>query len=241
MFLVARLITTMLGQLPSFLSFQNPFDKVSKTFGEFSETVHGLSDQWLSNPLYIISTVALLALLIAFIVMSKVKLQTKDIARIALMIALAIMLNLLTFYRMPQGGSVTLGSMVPLFLVGLAYGPAVGAFSGFTFGIINMLLGGYVVHPIQMLLDYPLAFMCMGLIGFFPGKTKYIGVIVSFSGQLLASLLSGVIFFYEYAGEMNPWLYSLSYNGSFLVVEMLICLVLMTVLPVNRLVNALKK
>lgn len=222
------------------LSFQNPLDKPRETFSEFSEKFRELTGQFLSNPVYLISIVALVALLVVLIVMSKVKLKTGDITRIALMIALAIILNLLTFYRMPQGGSITPGSMAPLLLVGLAYGPSVGMFAGFTFGIINMLLGGYVVHPIQMLLDYPLAFMCMGLVGFFPGKKRYVGTVVAFSGQLLASLLSGVIFFYEYAGDMNPWLYSLSYNGSFLAVELVICLVILALLPTDRLLNAMR-
>ncbi|KPU28265.1 proton-coupled thiamine transporter YuaJ [Caloranaerobacter sp. TR13] len=163
------------------------------------------------------------------------------------MVALASILSMLKIYEAPFGGSVTAGSMIPIIIFALRWGIMPGLFVGLVYGIIQSILGLYFVHPIQYLLDYPIAFALLGLAGISKSlgnkiKNKYlnlfIGVFIAIFGRFIAHLLSGVIFFAEYAPEgMNPWLYSAIYNGSYLGIELIISLVLVLLLnkPIQRL------
>ena len=75
-------------------------------------------------------------------------------------------------YHFPQGGGVTLGAMVPILLLSYIYGPLVGMLSGFLFGILSLFFNPYIMHPIQVLFDYPLPFAVLGLAGFFASKVN---------------------------------------------------------------------
>ncbi|MDP6125457.1 MAG: energy-coupled thiamine transporter ThiT, partial [Candidatus Latescibacteria bacterium] len=83
---------------------------------------------------------------------------------IAVSAGLATGLSLLTLFRMPQGGSVTL-VMLPLLYLSLRHGVAVGCGAGFLVGVAQYLVGGFFVHPIQLVMDYPLAFTVVALGG----------------------------------------------------------------------------
>lgn len=169
------------------------------------------------------------------------KINVQMIVRIALALAMAIVLHELKIYRLPQGGSVTPGSMVPLFIIAFYYGPAWGILTGGVFGVINLMLNPYIVHPMQVILDYPLPFMALGLAGFFRNNT-IMGVIVGVIGRFICHFLSGVIFFASYAPKgMSPYVYSAVANGAHLAVEGLLCIVIMKVLPLQRLFDILKK
>ncbi len=216
--------------------FHNPLSELFDDLGKAPNAFREVTGELFKGPLYIIALVVVLGLILGFAYMRKTKITTRALTQTALCVALSIILNLLVVYKMPQGGSVTVGAMIPLFLIALAHGPALGILAGFLFGLIDMLLGGYIVHPLQMLLDYPLAFMCMGLIGFLAQRYA-LGAVIALSGQLLFSTLSGVIFFSEYAGAMNPWLYSFTYNGTFILANGVISLILLKVLPIKRLVR----
>ena len=102
--------------------------------------------------------------------------------------------------------------------------------AGAVTGLLHILLGGYIVHPVQALLDYPIASGALGLAGFF-GDKKLLGIITSASMNLLSSILSGVIFFASYAPKgVNVLLYSLAYNSSVVIPEALICSVLVYII-----------
>lgn len=165
------------------------------------------------------------------------------------MVALASILSMLKIYEAPFGGSVTAGSMIPIIVFALRWGTMPGLFIGLVYGIIQSILGLYFVHPIQYLLDYPIAFALLGLAGISKKLSNrfsnrylniFIGVFIAIFGRFLSHLLSGVIFFAEYAPEgMNPWLYSALYNGSYLGIELIISLVLVLMLnkQIQRLSN----
>ncbi len=139
----------------------------------------------------------------------------------ALCIALSVVLSYLTLFRMPQGGSVNL-ELVPLIIFAWRHGSVLGCGVGILAGVLNILLGGYVVHPLQAVLDYPAAYGVMGLAALFPGR-KITSLIAAGTSQLFCHVLSGVIFFAKYAPEgANPWVYSAMYNGSFLAPKILI-------------------
>ena len=96
----------------------------------------------------------------------------------------------------------------------------------------------------QVLFDYPLAFGALGLSGFFSGR-KYglqIGYVVGVLGRFLCSTLSGVFFFAAYAPEgMNPWVYSSLYQGSYLGAEGIITLAIISIPPVAKALDTVKR
>ena len=153
------------------------------------------------------------------------------LAEAGMSLALAIILGeFVKLFKMPMGGSVTLGGMVPLFLFAFRWGGKKGMLIGAVYGILDLVIGGfYSMHPIAIILDYPLAFGMIGLAGFFKkSNAGYLGGI--FTGVLArfaSHVLSGVIFYANYAPEgQAPLIYSILYNGSFLLPEMLITIVL---------------
>ena len=84
-------------------------------------------------------------------------------AALALLMALALILSQFRLYHFPQGGSVTLGAMVPLLIISFRYGAGVGALAGFVFGLIQIIQDPFILHPLQVLFDYPLPYMALGI------------------------------------------------------------------------------
>ena len=158
------------------------------------------------------------------------KIQTKIIAEIVVVVALSYALNLIVLFRMPQGGSVTVVSMVPILWLALRRGTKIGVLAGVIFGLVDMMPQPFVVHPVQFLLDYPLAFGSLGLAGLFQ-KHPIAGVVTGIFGRFVCHFVSGIVFFAMYAPSgMNPAVYSAIYNGSYLVVELVFSIVIMYVL-----------
>jgi thiamine transporter len=151
-----------------------------------------------------------------------------------IMLALSCALSMLTIYKMPQGGSITAGSMIPIIFFAVRWGVGPGLLTGLAYGLIQAILpGAYIMHPIQFLLDYPVAFTCLGLAGFFNKDNASIlaGTALAVLGRLVCHILSGVVFFGEYAPVgQSPWVYSLIYNGTFLGVEFIITAILVVLL-----------
>ena len=101
------------------------------------------------------------------------KFTTKQLVFSAMAIALAtVVVMVIKLPSLPNGGSVTLFSMLLVTLVGYWYGPVVGITAATGFGIIQFITGPYVVHPIQVIIDYPLAFGALGCSGFFKAKER---------------------------------------------------------------------
>lgn len=104
-----------------------------------------------AHPTSIFALIGVAILILGFLHIKKIKMTTKLIVHVGLMISLAIILNQFRIYHMPQGGSITLGSMIPLLLIALRYGSGVGYLAGFLYGLMNLLLNPYVLHPVQVL------------------------------------------------------------------------------------------
>ncbi|MGI6567116.1 MAG: energy-coupled thiamine transporter ThiT [Firmicutes bacterium] len=157
------------------------------------------------------------------------KWDTRVMVEIAVAAALALILGMLRLYRMAYGGSITL-EMVPLFVISLRHGVRAGMWSGFIAGILNLFLDPYIIHPIQLVMDYPLPFAALGLAGLFPNRPM-IGLVLGTAGRYVIHVLSGAIFFGAYAPEgMNPWIYSLGYNASYIVPNGIIAIVVIGLL-----------
>lgn len=147
----------------------------------------------------------------------------------ALSIALAVVLSYFKLFSMPQGGSVSL-TLLPLLIFAFRNGWRYGIFVGAVTGLLRLMLGGYVVHPLQALLDYPVASGLIGIAGFFP-REKWLGVLCACFANFAATVLSGVVFFASYAPEgTNIWLYSILYNGSSVLPETAILMALVYII-----------
>lgn len=158
-------------------------------------------------------------------------------------IALATVTSYIKLFDLPMGGSVTLFSMLFITLIGYWYGPRAGIVTGVAYGILQFLLDPYFFSIPQILVDYPLAFGALGLSGFFRNR-KYglmTGYIAGVAGRYLFAILSGVIFFASYAPEeMNPFIYSALYNGSYLGAEAVITLLILALPPVSKALAKIK-
>ena len=193
-----------------------------------------------SNPLTLITLIGCAILLIALIKFKSLKFNSKLVTRIGLAIALAFILDMLKVYTLPNGGgSISLGSMIPILLISFIYGPSIGLFTGFLFGVLKLIIDPYILNPIQVLFDYPLPFMAVGVAGFF--KNKYLGATLGMLLRFACHFISGVIFFGSYApAGMSPIIYSLAVNGFAVGGELLICLALLAFLPIEQLIKTLK-
>lgn len=150
----------------------------------------------------------------------------RRLVEIGFAVALVAVLSNIRVYKLPQGGSITAGSLVPIFYIALRWGGKAGVLAGVLAGGVNYILEPFFVHPVQVLLDYPLAFGLLGVAGFFQ-RSPVIGIIVGGLARFLAHFVSGVVFFASYAPEgTSPAIYSAVYNGSYMLPEVLISIVL---------------
>ena len=184
---------------------------------------------------------ALFFLLVALLKIKQVRLSVSMAASSGLMIAMAVILTAFPFYRMPNGGSVTLGGMLPLFFISFAYGPEVGMLAGFAYSLMNLVMAPYILHPVQVLFDYPLPFMALGLAGCFP-RHHMAGITAAVAVRLFFHFLSGVVFFGSYApAGTSIYLYSFVTNLTYLLPNLVICLVFYRLLPVERFLSLMKR
>ena len=89
--------------------------------------------------------------------------DTKAISYAAVCIALSFALSYLRFVQLPQGGSITPASLLPIMVYAYMFGVKKGIFAGFIYGILQAVQDPYIIHPAQFLLDYPIAFAFVGL------------------------------------------------------------------------------
>ncbi|MFX0046411.1 MAG: energy-coupled thiamine transporter ThiT [Candidatus Hermodarchaeota archaeon] len=165
--------------------------------------------------------------------------QTKILTEGAIVVALTVILKDVVppIYHLPQGGSVSAAGMVPLLWFALRRGLRAGLEAGAVYGLVNMALGGYVVDPVQAVLDYPIAFAALGLAGLLRVH-PLLGITLGIVGRFLAHFASGVWFFWMYAPEgVHPIVYSAVYNGSYLIVELVISLIIIYLMLKRRLLD----
>lgn len=186
-----------------------------------------------------ISLAALVALALVLIFCRR-KWDTRMLTYGAMCVALSFILSYIRLYRMPQGGSITPGSMLPLMLYAYAFGPSAGISAGVIYGLLQLLQDFYVMHPVSLIMDYILAFAMLGFAGF-AKKRLVCGVLIAGAGRWFWHFLSGFIFYGMYAWEgWNPVVYSLVYNAIVVGPDVLLCAVIALIPAINRLANNLK-
>jgi len=170
-----------------------------------------------------ITTVAVIFILLLLVMRTNKK--TNDVSvliKTAVLLAVTFVLNNVTLFRMPQGGSITAFSMFSLFLVSYLFGPRQGILAGFAYGLIDLVLKPYVIHPVQLFMDYPLGFGAIGIGGLLRNSKNGMikGYCIGALGRYLVVVLSGIIFWGEYAAEgFNAVSWSFFYNMTYILPE----------------------
>ncbi|CYU90056.1 energy-coupled thiamine transporter ThiT [Streptococcus suis] len=164
------------------------------------------------------------------------------LAEVAIFSAIALVFDKIPLFTMPQGGSVSL-VMLPILLLALRHGLGVGVLTGGIVGTIQLFYGGYFLNVFQVFLDYVLSYAGIGLAGLVvPTLSKQknlknatlIITLASFLGgsiRLVATFLSGIVFYADYAPAGTPvWLYSFTYNISYILPSTAIASILIILL-----------
>ena len=199
---------------------------------------------------YVLLEVIILALLIVGAALSGrgKRFTAKQIAFSGVAIALGTVTSMIKLFEFPMGGAMTLFSMLFVTLVGYWYGTRMGITAAVAYGLLQLILGPYIINPVQPIVDYILAFGALGLSGVFSKSKNGLvkGYILGVIGRYFFAFLSGVIFFsssaaeYGFTGFFGPALYSLVYNGIYIGAEAAITLVLLAIKPVRNAMASVK-
>ena len=167
--------------------------------------------------------------------MNKSKLTLRALTEGAIFVALAQILSYLKFFELPQGGSITV-AMLPIFIYCARWGFGPGLLASFVYSLLQLFLdGAYAWGWQSMLGDYIVAFTVLGLAGLFHNQKYgfFTGTVVGSLARFLVHYLVGVWVWGEYMPESffgmtmtTPWFYSFLYNGSYMLIDMVLCLVI---------------
>ena len=188
--------------------------------------------------------------------MNRMNRNIKALCEAAMMIALAIIIDLLKDVlpgQLPNGGSLLNVSMLPIVFFAIRYGAGWGAMAGFVFGGLNYVIGnGIAIDWTTIICDYFLAFCLLGLgAGLFRGKKNahLWGTLVGGCLQFLSSYLVGVFVWGKWMPDeflgmtmTSPWIYSFLYNilwaAPNIVLTMVVFALLYQVKPMRRYILA---
>lgn len=157
----------------------------------------------------------------------------------AICVSMAFVLSYIKLFSAPQGGSVTLASMLPIMLYARLYGTRRGLLVGLVYGLLQFIQKPEITHWAQVVLDYPIAFAAIGL----AGVSKHIpagifklpiGTIIGGAARWAVHTLSGFLFFSQILNG-DALVVSVVYNGWYMLFDTLICFVL--AFPVEALVK----
>lgn len=140
--------------------------------------------------------------------------KTKEIVNIALISAIALVLSLFTVFRMPNGGSITI-YLVPLLLAATNTNLKTNVFIGLVTATLQIIAGGVVINPVQLILDYylPVMLICTSQVY---GLNKYVNFGIGCLLAMFSYVVSGMIFF-----EV-PFIPSIIYNATFFIPTIII-------------------
>ncbi len=170
--------------------------------------------------------------------------DSKSIVYAAVCIAMSFALSYLRIVKMPQDGSITIASLVPLMIYSYMFGVKKGVFAGLIYGILQAFQSPTILHPAQFLLDYPVPFACIGFAGVFAKIKKLdklpqiqiaLGGVVAGLARFLSHYLSGCFAFGSFAPEGQPvWIYSLGYQAAYVLPDIAIAIAVAVALFSSR-------
>jgi thiamine transporter len=163
----------------------------------------------------------------------------QKLAECGIMLALAVVLNEFTPFKLPFGGSVTFFAQLPIVVISYRHGLKWGLLTGFTMGVIEMLFGlenfsyvtGIAAYLILIFADYVIAFSALGLGGIFRKSIQNQALSLAAGGALVSVIrfvchfVSGVTIWGGYAEDTPVAIYSLTYNGSYMLPELIITVI----------------
>ncbi len=209
--------------------------------GVYFSTGKPAEDNWLTNAdvdqvgLYISAVVFVAAIVAAALLLGRDEgygFDSKSIAYAGVAIAMSFALSYLRIVQMPQGGSITIASLLPIFLYSYMFGVKKGVFAGAILGLLQAIQDPVILHPAQFILDYPAAYACIGFAGVFAKVKKLdklpqvqiaLGGIVAGLARFVSHYLSGCFAFGVFAPEGQPvWLYSLIYQSGYVLPDIAI-------------------
>ncbi|MCR5746222.1 MAG: energy-coupled thiamine transporter ThiT [Lachnospiraceae bacterium] len=169
------------------------------------------------------------------------KFSTKQLVFSAMSLALAFVLSFVKIFELPWGGAATLCSMFFVTLIGAWYGPRIGITAGFAYGLLQFIQGGggYILDPVQVCLDYIVAFAALGVSGFFCKSKNGLlkGYIVGILLRGAFHAIGGYIYWMGYMPENFPKnlaaVYPIVYNYSYILIEGVITVAVMLLPPVK--------
>ncbi len=190
---------------------------------------------------------------IAIICIKDKKYDAKRIAFASMCVALSFALSYVKVSPVQYGGSITLASFLPLLIYAYAYGVVDGLLVGVIFGLLNFISGPYILTPATFLLDYPLAFASIALMGFAKKFSKKItvnvvlGTLCVYGARFLFHLVSGFIYFAEGAiwvefpdgALVNAFVYSLTYQCVYIPADCAIAAVAIYLLAKTKVLDRL--
>lgn len=171
-------------------------------------------------------------------------LSIKQLAFCAMAIALGTVLSNIKLFHFPTGGSITLLSMLVICLPGYFFGVGAGILTGIAYGVLQLLIDPYVLYPMQLIVDYFLAFGALGLSGLFANSRHGLikGYLAGVLGRYVFAVISGWIFFGAYAWEgWDPLPYSLAYNAIYIFAEAFATVCILCIPPVQNAIGRIKK
>ena len=170
--------------------------------------------------------------------------KIKNLAFCGLLIALATVTSCIKIFSFPFGGSVTLLSMLFIVLAGYFYGPKLGFLTSVVYGLIQFAINPQIYYPMQVIMDYLLAFGALGIGSIFWKKKHGLiyGYLIAITARYVFSSLSGFIFFSEYAWDgWSPFLYSFAYNGAYMYTEAAITIAVLLLPPLKKAIVKIKQ
>ena len=172
--------------------------------------------------------------------MRKRTVTVKNLAESAVMIALSLVLDMIVLWKMPMGGKWTLCAMLPIMLISIKNGIKYGFLTSFVYSVIQLMIGmaeviGWGLTPTVFIgcvfFDYLLPFTALALAGV-PLLLKrntfmaLAGMSLAVAVRFLMHFISGTIFFGNWSnGVLNNVIYSLVYNGQYLLPDLALTLV----------------
>ena len=166
--------------------------------------------------------------------------KTRKLTEGAAMVALATVLSYIRVFKLPWGGSITLLSMLPIVIYSIRWGIKPGFAVSFVYSLVQFGQGvldglfGWGLTPVSLiaciLLDYIIAFTVLGIAGLFREKKTggaIAGIVLAVFLRFLVHVISGVVIWHSFGSLWegfstdNEILYSLLYNGAYMLPELI--------------------
>ena len=154
----------------------------------------------------------------------------------SLLVAMGLVLSGFTIYQAPGGGSITLGSTIPVCIVGLRWGVKIGVLAGVAFGLLSFLASGILIGLAPFIIDYILAYASLGLCGLFR-RMPFCGILVAQCIRFAFHVLSGVVYFSDGKSAHDAFVFSIQYNALYLIPDTLLGLMLFKQLIQRQILN----